>query len=736
MKKKKIIIFILMILLTVFYGCTRGKDRLAVKKGIRLYKEVILNEILGEDYISSIEMNNNNELVLYSEGNNKKYLILDEKDKVKKEIILDFDGRGELFGFTNKNTMYILSEIPKRNENKDITGLEKKFLLYNSKEDYINRKNLVNETYDSTVKSIEDMTIKIEVDSKGNIYALKFNGSVEVYDNNLQLKKIIDSFQYNDLEVDEKDNLLVLHKSTQSKILEKIDTSDYKTIWRREYKSTDAPEAIYYNKSSQTLYGVNSNWIVKYDLEGKMIRRLLNTAELSTIELITDFLVDDNEEIYLIAQNQQKYNIIKYTKIDTEEKVNNTTGEDKTEIVIELNKDWLKLFMDAEKKFEKKYSDINVIVKTNPDLNSRQYREKLNTELMAGKGPDILYLNSYDYLRAYMDKGMLVNLDEMIKIDKDFNINDYNKRIIDMARYKDKLYVVPMNFYRFYIFVLNEKLLDEKGVKLDDNMTWRNLYNLSEKLSKNSKDKIYVLPRIQDEVLFENIIWQDIDYYIDWNNKKSRFNSKEFISTLELLKSIKENSIMHPELSWDYIINEYDDTDIDLSNIAIYLGQTNAYHYINSFGSYFNKNFKAVSAPKGEYTGSRQFQSNFLAINSNSKHKNEAWKFIKFILSEEVQITDEGHFHINNNANKKQIAEVYEFQENNKETMEKNKLYYVKDEDIKELNRIIGNLNKLMIGDAFYDVVFEEVMSYLKGEKTAEETARILQNKAEIYLLE
>lgn len=63
------------------------------------------------------------------------------------------------------------------------------------------------------------MTIKIEADSKGNIYVLKLNGSIEVFDDSFNSKKVLDSIAYKDIEIDEEDNLLALHKNIDKKNL-------------------------------------------------------------------------------------------------------------------------------------------------------------------------------------------------------------------------------------------------------------------------------------------------------------------------------------------------------------------------------------------------------------------------------------------------------------------------------------------------------------------------------------
>lgn len=740
--KKAIITFLTLSLMLVFYGCSKDSTTTDVPKNIIAYKEIILNDALEAENILSMGLDANNQPVVSILGkDSRKYVVLDENGEIKKEIKNDFSGRPDVFTFDKNNIMYILAEKPELNENKEIVKIAKKLLVYKYDSDSITENNVTGELNDNTARSIEDTTTKIKADSKGNIYALKLGGSIDVFDSKLNLKKVLDSIEYRDIEIDEEDKLLALKYGRDEDKLEKIDTNSYKTIWSKEYSHIDAPRNIYYNKNTKSLYGINTGWIAKYDSKGELTNRILNTGELSDIEMILNFAVDNNEEIYLEADSQEGFKLIKYTKKSSSEIEADTKAEgEKTEITVELTKDYFNLFTRAAKRFGELNPDIKVTVNLYPDLDAYQYSDKLNTELMAGKGPDILYLRPWDYIRTYIEKGMLVNLDEFIEKDSEFNIEDYNTHIIDNARYKDELYTMPINYYQFYTFVLNEKLLEEKGITLDDNLTWKDVYALSKKLNENSTEQIYVLPKIDDWALFEFIVLQDMDYYLDWDKKEAKFNTEEFIETIKLMKSIKEDNIMHPDLLWYDIANATNYGEIkDLSNIAIYLGQTHAYHYIHSQGSFYD-GFTAISAPKGEYTGNRLYMSDFLSINSNSEHKEEVWEFIKFILTEEAQTFDNSIMHysfkINNNASQKQIDRMFELQVENKLFMEKNNEYFATEEDIEQVNRIINNLNRPQTSEPIYDVIREEINRFLNGEKSAEEVAEQLQNKAEIYLHE
>lgn len=738
--KKTIAILLTLSLMFVFYGCTKDNRTASIDKDIKTaYKEIILNETLGVEHITRVGLNNNNQLVLLVEGDNRKYIVLNENGEVKKEINIDYDERVDVFTVDSKDNMYILSEEAYANENKDIIGVRKKLLSYNDESNSITENNVIGELNDTTARSIQEIARKIRVDSKGNIYALKVDGSIEIFDSSFNSKKVLDSISYRDIEIDEEDNILALHDKIDEKILDKIDGNSYKIIWSKEYNYTDVPDKIHYNKNTKSLYGMNAGWIVKYDSKGNMTNRLLNVAELSDIDFTFSFVVDNSEEVYIIAAVGQSYKLIKFTKADSEIETNIADEGDKTEITFELTVDYGNLFTKAARKFQEKNPDIKINVNLYPDLSESQYSEKLNSELMAGKGPDILYIRPWDHRRIYIEKGILVNLDEMIEKDKEFNIEDYNTHIIDNAGYNGELYIMPINYNIFYIFVLNEKLLEEKGITVGDDLTWKDIYALSKELNENSKEQIYVLPKIDDYMLYDWLVWQDLDYYFDLNKKEAKFNSKEFIEALELLKATKEDNVMHPDLSW-YDIADKKLYGESVKNIVMVPGQTHAYHYIQSHGAIFDA-FNAISAPKGEYTGNRLYFSDFLAINSNSKHKEAVWEFIKFMLSEEIQTIDDfalqRNFHINNNASKKQIdITIFEEQEENKQYLIRNNQYFATEEDIEKLNKIIGNLNKPYISEPFDSIIYDEVQLFLDGEKTAEDVAKLLQNKAEIYLHE
>ncbi|SHI74338.1 extracellular solute-binding protein [Lutispora thermophila] len=105
---------------------------------------------------------------------------------------------------------------------------------------------------------------------------------------------------------------------------------------------------------------------------------------------------------------------------------------------------------------EKKYTNTKVIVERYDELEYEQYLQRINTELMAGKGPDLIY--SYFPFDEYQEKGMLLKLDDMINNDPEFDMTDYDQTIINVYRSKDGFYVMPVS-YIVDSFLVNSTLV-------------------------------------------------------------------------------------------------------------------------------------------------------------------------------------------------------------------------------------------------------------------------------------
>ncbi|HCJ56520.1 MAG TPA: hypothetical protein DHV55_03405 [Clostridiaceae bacterium] len=85
---------------------------------------------------------------------------------------------------------------------------------------------------------------------------------------------------------------------------------------------------------------------------------------------------------------------------------------------------------------------------------------------------------------------------------------------------------------------------------------------------------------------------------------------------------------------------------------------------------------------------------------------------------------------INKEADKKRLALIEE---------EYKKYNRFNKDNMEALNKIKSSLSKnavLGVPDELFNIIWEEIKAYLSGSKSAEETAKVIQNKVELYLNE
>ncbi len=728
---RAMLIALVIVLVCLLSGCKGGKEASndQVVEDSFMYQEIILSDLLGIKNFNSINLSHKDEIGVYN-YDKAELSILGKNEEKAEKIELGRGGRN-LFAFSENDDIYMLTQEYERNGDNEIIKIKRQLHIYSQENEEIAYESEIKEIGNS--ENVKDEIIrKIKIDSRGNIYTLKLNGSIEIFDEKLNSLNKLEKDTYWDMDLDENDNLITLrYTKTYEKILEGMDTKKYSVIWQKEYPKEQGPYMIYYNKDTKTLYGLNRSIISKYDVEKDAISKLLDYSKLSAVEYVDAIAVDKDEVIYVCGSFKDESKLFQYIKTDEKTAAANDI---KKEINFEA-RDYVNYFSNAAKQFEKENPQIKVNVTNIVDIPYEEYSERLNTELMVGKGPDIICGFGY-YTKDYMDKGLMVNMDEMIKTDEEFHINDYYSSVIDGSRYNDCLYTLPLT-YLFDCFVANEKLLEEKGIEISDDWTWKDFYDIAQKINEGPSDTEYFLfPQLINSWLPLNLmIFQDIDYYVDKDKKIARFNTPEFIDVLKMYESIKEQGLIHPDIEESSLIQS--PGSIDASNILFYYNSGTSINYGASdwLGEIFKNGFRILPVPKGIHTGTRYFEGQNLYINKSTKYKDECWEFIKYLLSEEMQkqLAERNDYVINKKAEDYALKNLRDYQLQNPKQFK----HIIKDEEVEQLRNVINNgLNTSRFYDELGTIIEEEIRDFMDNKKSAEETAKGIQNKVQLYLNE
>ena len=387
-----------------------------------------------------------------------------------------------------------------------------------------------------------------------------------------------------------------------------------------------------------------------------------------------------------------------------------------------------------------------------------QYKSKLTTDLLTGEGPDIIFVDgeTFPSIRKVMVAGVFCDLNELMEKDKEFNLSDYNKTIMDSGVYKGNRYLIPW-YYELPVLTTVKSVMDENSVSTDSLSSWDGFMEEVRKFAKlDEKNAKYFLA---GDLKLSDIVESCGDLFVDYDKKKTTFNSNEFIQLLGMYKEIC--SVQCPE-----DISKNPKTWLGFGPVEDYLSIfriTKKYSYpfmfwvANSESLYrYKEELLIYPFPSfRQKVGVNAVSACFLAINSKCENKQAAFDFIKYALSEKEQSMweyEDGTFHlmrslpVNNKALDITLELFYRDQQMRKLSIlgipSVNQTFTIPDSSIsREQAGIIKNMadsvgSSYIIDKTILDMLDQEVQDFLNGRRTAKQTARIMDNKATLFLNE
>lgn len=467
-------------------------------------------------------------------------------------------------------------------------------------------------------------------------------------------------------------------------------------------------------------YLVNPLGIHRLALNGTTWETLVDGGmnSMSKPSCSPETIIKQDDIFYVMYQGENgKREVAKY-HYDS----NVPTKPEKTLSVVTLEEN--EILQQAAVDFQKKNPNIQVEIQNMETgegaATVTDQIKAINTELLAGKGPDIILLDQMP-IDSYIEKGVLEDLSpylEQLEAEGQLNQN-----IVESYRTKGKLYTIPLRvgipiYYgedkavkaALDMETLAAEAKKQKTALLGDG------YSSRETLLK----KLYGLH--QDELFDEN----------------GAIKTEEFLNFLNQLKDITDscNAVEYQEDS--YIDTE--DTYGMTSSLLYAEGLTKlAYGEINNMtDTIFPWKILEVYGGAYSFINGKYIPYGLVGLNQASTEKEIAGQFITYLFSEEIQ---EVNVNKGFSVNPKVIDGLVDYENdylisvpvNGKEVeaqlMEK-----------EEIKKFIGHFKELK-SPINQDRIFEEMLiettkEFLSGNKTAEDTLQILEDKTKAYLSE
>jgi multiple sugar transport system substrate-binding protein len=419
-----------------------------------------------------------------------------------------------------------------------------------------------------------------------------------------------------------------------------------------------------------------------------------------------------------------------------------TSGGDKTiTISMQMNDRFFDLL---KQKFEAAHPNIKVELMvynaTPPDKSAagaqdqgmkdlQKFVDTITTELASGKGADLLLTNDLPY-KKYADKHLLANMDDLMKNDPSFDRNNYYMNVFDAMKYKDSYYALPTSVQFTNVWIGNNAILGNGKVD-DSKWNWQDFVNQVKPLIPAGGTAYSNMPI---NMLLGAMLFPGIDKFIDTANKKATFDSAEFINLLNLARSMVDTKVVS--------------TDVD-EGLSLFTaeGFSHVTDMISLPQTSFDGKGALFKAPSAVPDQGYSFHSNFtFAINDKSKNKQEAWEFIKFVLSDEIQqdkalnempVNKAAFHHIQDSMRDPNTFGKADLRIADNPRSREITIKPPTKAEVDRLETFITGINSVDETDyKLGSLVFDELAPFFSGQKSAEDAAKSVQGKVNTYLNE
>ncbi|PZE19020.1 ABC transporter substrate-binding protein [Paenibacillus xerothermodurans] len=376
-------------------------------------------------------------------------------------------------------------------------------------------------------------------------------------------------------------------------------------------------------------------------------------------------------------------------------------------------------YQTAEKKFEEKYPDIDLQIQITEDY--EQYQKTTNTAILSEKGPDIFEVSGLP-IDAYVRKNLLLNMEKFMEQDETLHKSDFQMNILDALKSHGSMYAMPFGFY-LRAFVGDGDILQNASID-DKNWSWKEFEEISKKLGESAAERRYALANDPPDVLLQEMIVDKYTEFVDHTATKAKFDSPLFVAAMQQIKNMYDNKV---------ITSEPADVGKQMFYSTVLRSPAD---FINGLYTFF-ANPQLLKKPE-QTGGARIVLASQFAIQAKSSVQEEAWKFIVFMLSEEGQsLRERQGFSLLKSVNEKQLNDIQEQVKGGTYKLPDGKAPKVSDEAFTKFKQFIHTADNYTDADGkVISIVGEESIAFFSKQKTAEEVAKLIQNRVTTYLNE
>ncbi len=488
-------------------------------------------------------------------------------------------------------------------------------------------------------------------------------------------------------------------------------------------------------------YYCNTEGIYRFAKGGTVIEKLadgsLNSLSKPSIQL-TYMLVLADGSIYVTVIDDSEPRILRYrynaeapTVPDTELKV--YAMENNVEVQQAIS-----MFQNEHPEY---YVNLEIGMTGDDAVTASDALRTLNTEIMAGSGPDILILDGMP-LASYIEKGILEDISDLVAETEE---NDGIFSQIAKAYESDgAVYAVPSRF-QIPILMADEETLEQV----------KDLASLTT-VAAELRDSDGEMEQIMSVSNIYYLVYKLYCAYSTGLLSEDGGIDKEALS--EFLADAKQifDLNYYEEEYEEFYYSTYGDEDYDMSTVssaASFLAKTVKMEQVNLASTLVLATAAMLEEDAGIGYSLTSPDSHIfvpkaiVGINSRSTQIEGAKEFVAFLLSQKAQATNQGTgFPVNRAAFEENLADEksmslstsYTFKnEDGIEQMIEYQTHAPSEEQLDVFWEQVESLDTPCLTDAvMQELVIDQACSYVAGEVSLEEAVNTIEQKMNLYLAE
>lgn len=388
--------------------------------------------------------------------------------------------------------------------------------------------------------------------------------------------------------------------------------------------------------------------------------------------------------------------------------------------------------------FNQTNDSYHITVKT---YDSDDYNDSLiqfNNDLTGSNPPDLIDV-SYIGFDEYASKGVFEDLYPYFEkngISKD----DYLSNALSAYEMDGALYAISPSF-QLATTIVKSSNYSARGWTLDEMLAF----------AKSGANSGSLMQYASKSSVLNYCLYSDLTSFIDWENGESHFDGTEFINILNFAAKFPEES--NYDEDQDGIYSLLQSNRVLLMDCTI--GSIQEYQM---YAGLFDGEANFVGYPSSTRQGTLiQTSGNTFAISKSSGCKDGAFAFLSGLLSDEYQddiaLENGWGFPVKVSSVQKMYDEAMEVEyttDENGNQIEANKgswgyddfnidLYAATQEEIDGFDTLLQNAvpaGSNSVNEEIQNIISEETGAFFDGQKTAEATADVIQNRVQIYMKE